>query len=102
MNVSVIIPAYNAAQTLAETIQSLQAQTIPNWEVIIIDDGSTDETAEIATKLALEDSRLRVITQANAGVCIARNRGIEEARFDWLLWEQVNYARTFVRIASTM
>ncbi len=86
MNVSVIIPAYNAAQTLEETIKSLQAQTLPHWEAIIIDDGSRDETAEIANKLALEDSRLRVITQANGGVCAARNRGIAEADFDWLLF----------------
>ena len=86
MNLSVIIPAYNAAETLEETIKSLQAQTLPNWEAIIIDDGSQDETAEIATKLALEDNRLRVISQGNGGVCVARNRGIQEAGFDWLLF----------------
>ena len=86
MNVSVIIPAYNGATTLEETLKSLQAQTLPNWEAIVIDDGSQDETVAVATQLAEQDARIRLVSQANGGVCSARNRGIQEARFDWLLF----------------
>ena len=52
VNVSVIIPAYNAAQTIAEAIESILAQTCPKWEAIIVDDGSSDATPEIAAALA--------------------------------------------------
>jgi peptidoglycan/xylan/chitin deacetylase (PgdA/CDA1 family)/GT2 family glycosyltransferase/SAM-dependent methyltransferase len=86
MNVSVIIPAYNGAATLEETLKSLQAQTLSNWEAIVIDDGSQDETVAVAAQLAEQDSRIRLFRQANGGVCSARNRGIQEARFDWLLF----------------
>jgi glycosyltransferase involved in cell wall biosynthesis len=86
LSVSVIIPAYNAAATLAETIASLQAQTSPHWESIVVDDGSTDETGAIAQNLAQQDPRIRYILQANSGVCTTRNTGINAAQFDWLLF----------------
>ncbi len=90
LSVSVIIPAYNAADTLAETIAALLAQTYPHWEAIVVDDGSTDETAAIVTRLAQQDARIRLITQANAGVCTARNVGIAAAQFDWLLFNDAD------------
>jgi teichuronic acid biosynthesis glycosyltransferase TuaG len=77
--VSVIMPAYNAASTIAESIGSVVAQSYPNWELIVVDDGSTDDTASVVAGLGLAPSKLCVITQENAGVGAARNRAIEEA-----------------------
>src|SRR6476661_4282570 len=86
ISISVIIPAYNAARTLAETLESLLVQTFPNWEAIVVDDGSSDETAAIASQFTQKDSRIRVVSQTNQGVCAARNTGIRLAQFDWLLF----------------
>ena len=80
--ISVIMPAYNASKTLAASVRSLQAQTLETWELIIIDDGSTDDTATQAKKLAVEDARICVIERQNSGPSIARNRGVELARAD--------------------
>jgi len=77
--VSVITPAYNAAGTLAETITSVQAQTFDDWEMIVIDDGSTDNTAFIVTNAAEIDARIRLLKQENTGVGAARRAGIEAA-----------------------
>jgi peptidoglycan/xylan/chitin deacetylase (PgdA/CDA1 family) len=86
IKVSVIIPAYNAKETIAESLQSLGAQTFTNWEAIVIDNGSSDDTLQIATEFAEKDSRIRVISQSQKGVCLARNTGIAEAKNDWLLF----------------
>jgi len=77
---SVIIPAYNAERFLRQAVESALAQSYPNLEVIVIDDGSTDGTRRLADELANADARVRVFTQENAGVGAARNRGIAEAR----------------------
>lgn len=86
MNVSIIIPAYNAAETVANTLEPLLAQTYPNWEAIVVDDGSTDATAEITKGFVNRDKRIRMITQPNGGESAARNAGITLARYDWLLF----------------
>jgi len=75
--VSVIIPAYNRAHTVAETVDSVRQQTYPNIEVIVIDDGSMDNTQEVLRKYG---TRIRNIRQENAGQIAARNRGIQEAQ----------------------
>ncbi len=77
--VSVIMPAYNAAATLPRALDSLLAQTYTDWEAVLVNDGSTDATAEIAGEYAARDSRIRLIHQENAGVSAARNRAIENA-----------------------
>lgn len=74
--IAIIIPAYNAAATLEETMASVQAQTIDDWEAVIVDDGSTDATLELAKELAAADPRITAITQTNSGVSAARNAGI--------------------------
>jgi glycosyltransferase involved in cell wall biosynthesis len=84
--VSVVVPAYNAAGTLAEALRSLLEQTFPQWEAVVVDDGSSDETAEVAGRFAQMDTRFRVIRQANQGEAGARNAGIQAARFGWLLF----------------
>jgi glycosyltransferase involved in cell wall biosynthesis len=78
--ISVVIPAYNAARFISDTIRSVQAQTFSNWEMIIINDGSKDETFTIAKQFADADSRIHVFTQENAGVCITRNNGFQKAK----------------------
>ena len=86
MNVSIVIPAYNAAETLASTLYSVLAQSCENWEAIVVDDGSHDDTAKIAKEFGLRDARIRLVSRANGGEAAARNSGIEAARFDWLLF----------------
>lgn len=76
--VSVIIPAYNSERWIMETIESVLAQTHLDLEVIVVDDGSIDDTAGIVG--GVQDPRVRLIMQANAGACAARNRGLEEAQ----------------------
>lgn len=78
--VSVIIPAYNAAHCLAETMTSVQQQTFTDWELLVIDDGSHDRTAEIVQQFQQDDVRIRLIRQPNQGVSIARNRGVAESQ----------------------
>ena len=82
--ISVIIPVYNTKQYLQSCLDSLLAQTYTDLELLFIDDGSTDGSAELLDAFAACDSRVRVIHQENGGVCAARNRGIEEAQGDYL------------------
>ncbi|PZO21740.1 MAG: glucosyl transferase [Leptolyngbya foveolarum] len=77
--VSVVTPAYNAAAFIAETLQSVQQQSYEHWEMVVVDDGSTDETAAIVGRYAAEDTRIRLISQPNGGVSKARNQGVNEA-----------------------
>lgn len=83
---TVIIPVYNAAAHLADALESVRAQTFKDWECICVDDGSTDASAEILSRFAADDTRFRVVSQANAGPRAARNRGLELARAPWFLF----------------
>ena len=78
--ISVVIPAYNAAAYLPETIGSVMAQSLQNWELLVIDDGSTDDTAAVVSQMAEQDSRIVLISQPNGGVSSARNLGAQKAR----------------------
>ena len=78
--VSVIVPAYNAAATIGETLASALAQTHRNVEVLVVDDGSTDATADIVRSFVARDRRVRLLQQANAGVAAARNLAIAQSR----------------------
>ncbi len=84
--VSVVMPIYNARDWLTETLESLQAQDCSDWECLCIDDGSTDGSKELLAELATRDARIRLITQRNGGAAAARNRGIKEARGEFLLF----------------
>jgi glycosyltransferase involved in cell wall biosynthesis len=75
--VSIIVPAYNAASYISDLIESVLGQTWANWELIVVDDGSTDETAAILANV--RDPRIRIITQCNAGASAARNAGLDVA-----------------------
>lgn len=80
--ISVIIPAFNAEKTILETIQSIQAQSFKNFELIVIDDGSTDGTLSVLADI--DDPRLKVFSYKNGGLPIARNRGIERSTGDFI------------------
>lgn len=83
--VSVVIAAYHAENTLARAIDSLVAQTVRNWEAIVVDDASADRTVEIAEELAARDHRIRVIRmERNGGPAAARNKGMKSARGQWI------------------
>ena len=82
MTISVIIPLYNKADSVALTIESVLAQSYADFELIVIDDGSTDGSGDIVRKIG--DPRIRVIRQDNAGVSAARNRGVAEAKNEWV------------------
>lgn len=74
--VSVLVPAYNAQQTVAETLRSAQRQTHADLEIIVVDDGSTDDTASIVSQICAQDPRVVLIRQSNAGVAAARNTAL--------------------------
>jgi glycosyltransferase involved in cell wall biosynthesis len=81
---SVLIAAYNAEATIAETLDSLLAQTRPDWEAIVVDDGSTDRTLEITSRYASQDPRIRVTSKPNGGASSARNLAARLATADLL------------------
>jgi glycosyltransferase involved in cell wall biosynthesis len=77
---SVIVPAHNEADLVGSAITSVLRQSRADWELIVIDDGSSDDTAEVARRFEREDPRIAVVTTANQGLSMARNTGIERAR----------------------
>jgi glycosyltransferase involved in cell wall biosynthesis len=82
--VSVVVPAFNAVETLARTLESIMAQTYRHLEILVVDDGSKDGTCELAEKFAQRDARIRVLTKMNGGVASARNLGILEAKGEYV------------------
>lgn len=84
--ISIILPAYNAQNTLERAIRSILSQDFKNWQLIIVNDGSKDKTKEIAEKFAAEDARVHVITQKNGGRSAARNTGLQYAMGDYIVF----------------
>lgn len=82
--VSIIIPVYNSEKYLEAALQSAKEQSYENIEVLLIDDGSTDSSPAICDAFAAKDHRFRVIHQQNSGPSAARNRGIDEAKGEYL------------------
>ena len=106
IQISIVIPLYNKQNSIAATLQSVFAQTYTDYEVIVVDDGSTDESFAVAKQVIGERSEVRgkVIQKANGGVCSARNRGIQEAKYDYIalldgddLWDE-NYLAEQVKL----
>lgn len=99
---SVVIPLYNKELSIKSTLESVLNQSYHDFEVIVVNDGSTDNSAKIVEQI--EDERIRLIHQENQGVSAARNKGIEEAKYDWIvfldgddLWEN-NHLEEFVKM----
>lgn len=84
--VSVVIPLHNAERHLDETLESISAQSLKYFEAIMVDDGSTDSTAEIAARFSGKDKRFKLIRQENRGAAVARNKGMELARGRYLIF----------------
>lgn len=82
--ISVIIPLYNASRFIEETLASVQSQTYTDWECIVVDDGSVDNSAEVVKRIAQSDSRIRYAFQTNAGPSAARNRGLRLAHGEYI------------------
>lgn len=82
--ISIVVPVFNAEKYLRACIESVLAQTFGNFELILVDDGSTDRSREICEKFAEQDSRLRIFSRKNAGASAARKFGVEKARAEWI------------------
>ena len=106
--ISVVIPLYNKEQSIAATIQSVLAQTYTDYEIIVVDDGSTDNSLKVVQERVseLENERVRIIHQENAGVSAARNKGILESKGKYIafldaddLWAP-NYLATLAALIA--
>lgn len=93
--VSIITPCYNGERYVSQTIESVLAQTYTKWEMLIVDDGSKDNSARIIKDYCKKDSRIKLIQQPNGGSANARNHGIREAKGQYIalldsddLWEK--------------
>lgn len=84
--VSVIVPVYNVENYIYDMLTSVQEQTFKDFEVIMVDDGSTDDSPQIAGEFAARDGRFKYFRQENAGVSAARNFGIREASGDYMVF----------------
>lgn len=101
--VSFIVPCYNAEKYLQDCINSIIAQTVQDWELIIINDGSNDNTENICTLATQSDPRIIYIYQENQGVSVARNKGIKSAKGEFITcvdaddWLEPNFIEVFLR-----
>lgn len=110
MKLSIIIPVYNAEKYVESCVRSLLEQDFKDYEIILVNDGSTDNSLQILQDLEKEtapDVVIRVIDQENGGVCRARNRGIDEAKGDWIMFvdnddevEKFSLGRIFEKVDS--
>lgn len=104
--ISIVVPVYNAANYLKRCLESLSGQTFGEIEIVCVDDGSTDGSAEILEDHARGERRLRIITQENRGISAARNRGIGESRGEWLMfvdaddWVDAETCETAIKAAA--
>ncbi len=86
IKVSIIVPCYNSGKFITETLDSITNQTCQDWECIIVDDGSTDETVKVVRHYIYNDSRFRLYTQENQGAPTARNRGVLHAQGEYIMF----------------
>lgn len=83
---TVMVPSYNQAHYLPATLGSLRSQTLPDWEAVVVDDGSTDGTPQVLAAQAADDPRIRVFRKPNGGVATALNEALRRARGEWICW----------------
>ena len=98
--ISVVIPAYNAGQFLDKTLESVLSQTYENWECIIVNDGSTDNTESVVKKWCEKDARFRYFYKENSGASDTRNLGIKEARGEYIAFLDADdlYMPNFLKV----
>lgn len=84
--ISVLVPTYNQAPYLGEALDSLLAQSFPDWEAIVVNDGSTDSTAEVLETYGAKDPRFTIVNKENGGVASALNLGLQRAKGEWICW----------------
>lgn len=84
--VSVIVPVYNAEKTLARCVDSVVRQSYEKWELLLVDDGSSDSSLDICRRFSSNDKRIQVIAKENGGVSSARNRGLQEAEGEYVVF----------------
>lgn len=82
--ITIIIPVYNSEDTLSRCIDSILSQTFHDWELLLIDDGSSDKSGEICDRYAVKDQRIQVFHKKNGGVSSARNIGLDHAKGEWI------------------
>lgn len=82
--VSIIVPVYNVESYLEEAVKSVLSQTVGDWELLLVDDGSTDGSGAMCDKYAKSDSRIRVYHRSNGGLSAARNTGLDNCKGDWI------------------
>lgn len=82
--ISVVVPVYNPGAYFADCVESILAQTFKNFELLLVDDGSTDGSSQACDEFAARDSRVRVIHKANEGISATRRRGVQEAKGEWI------------------
>ena len=82
--ISVIMPVYNVEDYVAEAIESVRQQSYGEWELLLIDDGSTDESSKICNAYAEKEEKIRYIRKENGRVSSARNRGLQETAGEWI------------------
>jgi glycosyltransferase involved in cell wall biosynthesis len=101
--ISIIVPVFNTAKYFSECIESILAQTYEDFEVLLIDDGSTDNSGHLCDIYAEKDARVRVFHKRNAGVSRARNDGLDQAKGEWVIfvdsddWLQSDYLEAFMK-----
>lgn len=84
--ISVIVPVYNVEKYLEECVESVLSQTFTDYELLLIDDGSTDSSGDLCDQIAKRDTRVRVFHKSNGGPSSARNKGMDEAEGDWIVF----------------
>ena len=99
--VTMLMPVYNAARYVEETVASIQAQTFTDWELLAIDDGSTDDSAALLERLAATDRRIRLLRNpGNQGLIRTRNRGLDEASGEYVGWTDADDLSAPARLAK--
>ena len=96
--VSIIVPVYNSAQYLRKCIDSILAQSYTEFELLLINDGSEDHSGLICDDYAQKDTRIKVVHKKNGGVSTARNRGIEEAHGEYVLFFSIIHRIVFYNL----
>lgn len=101
--VSIVTPVRNRPQKVLSAIASVVHQTLPDWELIVVDDGSTDDTADVVAALAAHEPRIRLLRREQGGVCVARNAGAAAARGRYLAWldSDTTWEPGYLRLALT-